>query len=252
MKPILVVFSLLAAISLAGAQQELTKEGILRLKKSGANDAAILEAIKASGKKFDLSTDDVVALIAGGLSEEVVNAMLRAGRPLSADPPAKSAPEAERRTRLVAENKTSGILSVRIDPKRGEVLFASGRKKGMTEIPKGKSVEMEAAKGDYAVRWSGARVDLAFGIDEGKAVTLRIVEVEEDGCCSLKIQVVRDEKEKPAVPSADPQALYVCPMHPEITSKTQGTCSKCGMKLELQKPKAQEKKKDAHDHDHPK
>lgn len=26
-------------------------------------------------------------------------------------------------------------------------------------------------------------------------------------------------------------ALYVCPMHPEVTSKTPGTCPKCGMKL---------------------
>lgn len=26
-------------------------------------------------------------------------------------------------------------------------------------------------------------------------------------------------------------ALYVCPMHPEVTSRTPGTCPKCGMKL---------------------
>jgi hypothetical protein len=26
-------------------------------------------------------------------------------------------------------------------------------------------------------------------------------------------------------------AVYVCPMHPEITSRTPGTCPKCGMKL---------------------
>jgi len=26
-------------------------------------------------------------------------------------------------------------------------------------------------------------------------------------------------------------ALYVCPMHPEVTSKAPGTCSKCGMAL---------------------
>jgi hypothetical protein len=27
-------------------------------------------------------------------------------------------------------------------------------------------------------------------------------------------------------------AVYVCPMHPEVTSKNPDTCSKCGMDLE--------------------
>lgn len=32
--------------------------------------------------------------------------------------------------------------------------------------------------------------------------------------------------------AAEPEAsLYVCPMHPEVTSKTPGTCPKCGMTL---------------------
>lgn len=46
----------------------------------------------------------------------------------------------------------------------------------------------------------------------------------------------------PAVPAADPHAghktqdstaksLYVCPMHPEVTSATPGKCPKCGMNL---------------------
>jgi len=33
--------------------------------------------------------------------------------------------------------------------------------------------------------------------------------------------------------------LYVCPMHPEVTSKRQGKCSKCGMKLTVQNTKAE-------------
>lgn len=32
--------------------------------------------------------------------------------------------------------------------------------------------------------------------------------------------------------------VYTCPMHPEIQSKTPGNCSKCGMKLVIQKKKA--------------
>ena len=34
---------------------------------------------------------------------------------------------------------------------------------------------------------------------------------------------------------AESPAPYSCPMHPEVTSKTAGKCSKCGMALELPK-----------------
>ena len=34
---------------------------------------------------------------------------------------------------------------------------------------------------------------------------------------------------------AESAAPYSCPMHPEVTSKTAGKCSKCGMTLELPK-----------------
>jgi Heavy metal binding domain len=50
----------------------------------------------------------------------------------------------------------------------------------------------------------------------------------------------------PAAAPADPhagheqgssaQALYVCPMHPEVTSATPGTCPKCGMTLVKKEP----------------
>jgi hypothetical protein len=50
------------------------------------------------------------------------------------------------------------------------------------------------------------------------------------------------EGSEPQTPGAGPQhhdhgatheaaAVYVCPMHPEVTSKTPGTCPKCGMAL---------------------
>src|SRR5215212_9522491 len=39
-----------------------------------------------------------------------------------------------------------------------------------------------------------------------------------------------------AAPQQSPQqqdAVYVCPMHPEVKSKTAGSCQKCGMNLKL-------------------
>lgn len=51
------------------------------------------------------------------------------------------------------------------------------------------------------------------------------------------------EGSEPQTPGAGPQqhdhgaatgeraAVYVCPMHPEVTSNAPGTCSKCGMAL---------------------
>ena len=40
---------------------------------------------------------------------------------------------------------------------------------------------------------------------------------------------VSESAPKPALQGA---SLYVCPMHPEVTSATAGDCPKCGMKLE--------------------
>lgn len=38
----------------------------------------------------------------------------------------------------------------------------------------------------------------------------------------------------PSAPSSsDTQAVYTCPMHPEVTSDRPGNCPKCGMKLVL-------------------
>jgi hypothetical protein len=42
-------------------------------------------------------------------------------------------------------------------------------------------------------------------------------------------------------PPAAPVALYTCPMHPEVVSKTPGKCPKCGMAL-VPKKAGEEKK----------
>ena len=43
------------------------------------------------------------------------------------------------------------------------------------------------------------------------------------------------QKERSAHPKKPAQFHYVCPMHEDVASKTQGTCPKCKMKL-VRKP----------------
>jgi Cu+-exporting ATPase len=45
---------------------------------------------------------------------------------------------------------------------------------------------------------------------------------------------------RPSVTSGDPQAIYVCPMDPEVRQKGPGPCPKCGMSLEPEQVKAPE------------
>jgi Cu+-exporting ATPase len=40
--------------------------------------------------------------------------------------------------------------------------------------------------------------------------------------------------------NTDPQAWYICPMHPEVRQQRQGTCPKCGMALEPEAPSLEE------------
>jgi len=42
--------------------------------------------------------------------------------------------------------------------------------------------------------------------------------------------------ESASKPESRTVSLYVCPMHPDVTSATPGDCPKCGMKLERRKP----------------
>ncbi|MDY0006016.1 MAG: YHS domain-containing protein, partial [Spongiibacteraceae bacterium] len=46
--------------------------------------------------------------------------------------------------------------------------------------------------------------------------------------------------ERPPAPPADPNAIYTCPMHPEVEQQGPGTCPKCGMALEPAMPSAEE------------
>ena len=45
----------------------------------------------------------------------------------------------------------------------------------------------------------------------------------------------KQSETQPAADSTTTAAMYVCPMHPDISSEKPGTCSVCGMDLEKKK-----------------
>jgi hypothetical protein len=55
-------------------------EGILELKRSGLSDEAILKKVESENVNYLLTTADVVELRAAGLSEAILEAMLRSGQ----------------------------------------------------------------------------------------------------------------------------------------------------------------------------
>ena len=245
--------AILLAVPISAAAQDLAKDDIVKLKKAGVDDATILKVVKASNRKFDLSSDEIVDLIGAGISEEVINAMLRgpetAARAVDPGRPTGKAEAAK--TQVVVENTTSRSFWVRVDPERRTVHFSSGARKSMSEAPRGKGLAIAVPSGSYTVCWCGAEVDLQFKVAEGKTVALRVAEEEDDDCCGgpgLSIEVVKEPSKEETR-----EALYACPMHPDVTSREPGKCRKCGMNLERAKPgkeaPREEKKEHKHDHD---
>ena len=49
---------------------------VIAMKRSGANDAALLEWVQSPSRTFDLDETDIADLVEAGLSEEVIDAML--------------------------------------------------------------------------------------------------------------------------------------------------------------------------------
>jgi len=63
----------------AAAPADRPYREILDLKKSGASDDDLLQKVLASGKRYDLTTEEVLELRRAGVPERVVEAMLRSG-----------------------------------------------------------------------------------------------------------------------------------------------------------------------------
>jgi hypothetical protein len=70
-------------------------DDILRLKQAGFSDEFLLNKIRTENVSFQLTTPDILELRAAGLSEQVLEAMLRSGRPPAATAGAPVARKAE-------------------------------------------------------------------------------------------------------------------------------------------------------------
>lgn len=75
------------------AQEVLTNDSLVALKKAGLSDSIIISKIKSSKTKFDVSTDGLIGLKKAGLSDQVIEAAVNAGA-APATPPAAAAPAA--------------------------------------------------------------------------------------------------------------------------------------------------------------
>jgi hypothetical protein len=67
--------TLLSATSLT-AQDVLTNDSVISMKKAGLSDSLILAKIRSSASKFDTSTKGLIALKNAGISDQVIEAMV--------------------------------------------------------------------------------------------------------------------------------------------------------------------------------
>ena len=72
---ILVVWGLLVPAG-GRAQEVLTNEAVIAMKKAGLSDAVILAKIRSSQTKFSVTTEGLVALKQAGLSDQIIEAMV--------------------------------------------------------------------------------------------------------------------------------------------------------------------------------
>ena len=85
---------LLTATSLT-AQEVLTNESVVALKKAGLSDSLIITKIRTSQAKFDVSTKGLIGLKSAGLSDQIIEAMVgHPGTPASAPAALPAAPAA--------------------------------------------------------------------------------------------------------------------------------------------------------------
>ena len=90
--PSLVVLLALLLVTVVGAQETLTNDSVIAMKKAGLSDAVILAKIRSSQSKFDVNTESLVNLKKAGLSDQIIEAMVGHAGPAGAPPGTATAP----------------------------------------------------------------------------------------------------------------------------------------------------------------
>ena len=114
--------SLFSATSLT-AQEVLTNESLVALKKAGLSDSIIISKIRSSQTKFDVSTKGIIGLKNAGLSDQVIEAAVNAGSAAAPAAPAAAATPAAARESIV---QLIGGKSVELVPANASLEFSSG------------------------------------------------------------------------------------------------------------------------------
>ena len=120
--------TLVTATSLT-AQEVLTNESLIALKKAGLSDSIIISKIKSSQTKFDASTKGLIGLKNAGMSDQVIEAVVNAGSASTA-PPAAAAPAAPAAAAPAAARESIvhliGGKSVELVPANAALEFNTG------------------------------------------------------------------------------------------------------------------------------
>jgi hypothetical protein len=88
---LLTVCVLLLVVTSVGAQEVLSNDSVIAMKKAGLSDAVILAKIRSTQSKFDTSTQALVTLKSAGLSDSIIEAMVGHSGPAGAITPPTAA-----------------------------------------------------------------------------------------------------------------------------------------------------------------
>ena len=122
---VLAALALFSATSLT-AQEVLTNQSLISMKKAGLSDSIIISKIKSSQTKFDASTQGLIGLKNAGLSDQVIEAVVNAGAaPAPAAPAAPAAAAAPAASRESIVHLVAG-KAVELVPANASMEFSTG------------------------------------------------------------------------------------------------------------------------------
>ena len=122
---VLAALVLFSATSLT-AQEVLTNQSLISMKKAGLSDSIIISKIKSSQTKFDASTQGLIGLKNAGLSDQVIEAVVNAGAaPAPAAPAAPAAAAAPAASRESIVHLVAG-KAIELVPANASMEFSTG------------------------------------------------------------------------------------------------------------------------------